>query len=61
MDSAREPNEGTGLVQLQCRICEHHGFRSLEGVHVLFGGRHEYVCGYGPSTTSSPSCFLNLP
>ena len=32
-------------------MCQHRGFRSLEGVQVLFGGRHEYVCGYGPSTT----------
>ena len=43
--------EGTGLAQVQCDMCQHRGFRSLEGVHVLFGGRHEYVCGYGPSTT----------
>ena len=49
--SLAESIEGTGLARVQCRICQHRGFRPLEGLHVLFGTRHEYVCGYGPSTT----------
>jgi hypothetical protein len=51
IDAARKPIETIGLERVQCDICQHRGFRSLEGVHVLFGGRHEYVCGYGPSGT----------
>src|SRR5688500_5175301 len=51
IDSAPRRIQGTGLVRVQCGMCQHGGFRSVEGVQVLFGGRHEYVCGYGPSTT----------
>lgn len=40
-----------GLTQVQCHTCHHRGFRSIDGVQVLFGGRHEYVCGYGPSSS----------
>ena len=39
-----------GLQRMACRICRHRGFRALEGVQVLFGGRHEHVCSYGPFT-----------
>ena len=51
IESAPKRIEGTGLTRVQCGTCQCRGFRSLEGVQVLFGGRHEYVCGYGPSTT----------
>ena len=40
-----------GLQRMACRICRHRGFRALEGVQVLFGGRHEHVCEYGPSSS----------
>ena len=43
---------GTGLQGLRCRVCKHQGFRTLEGIHVLFGTRHEHVCSYGPSAQS---------
>ncbi|MCC2643034.1 MAG: hypothetical protein K0S45_3447 [Nitrospira sp.] len=39
-----------GLQRVQCGVCEHRGFRALNGVHVLFAGRHEHVCSYGPFT-----------
>ncbi len=42
--------EGTGLAAVSCRACGQRGFRSREGIHTLFGGRHEHVCAYGPST-----------
>ena len=51
IESVKKRTKGTGLEQIQCGVCQHRGFRSLGGVHVLFGGRHEYVCGYGPSAT----------
>jgi hypothetical protein len=50
IDSATKCIKDSGLGRVQCRMCQHRGFRSLEGVHVLYGGRHEHVCGYGPST-----------
>lgn len=50
MDSVTDRIAAKGLAPVQCRVCQHRGFRSLEGVYVLFGGRHEYACGYGPST-----------
>ncbi len=51
IDSTSKRTKGSGLARVQCGLCQHRGFRSLEGVHVLFGGRHEYVCGYGPSSS----------
>jgi hypothetical protein len=41
--------EGTGLEALVCSACGHRGFRAKDGVQILFGGRHEHVCSYGPS------------
>ena len=43
---------GTGLQVLRCPICKHRGYRSLEGLRVLFGTRHEHGCTYGPSIQS---------
>ena len=56
IESVKKRTKGTGLEQIQCGVCQHRGFRSLGGVHVLFGGRHEYVCGYGPSATVLAIC-----
>ena len=42
--------DGTGLEALRCPACGHRGFQSRDGIRILFGGRHEYVCSYGPST-----------
>jgi hypothetical protein len=41
--------EGTQLDALVCSTCGHRGFRAKAGVQILFGGRHEHVCIYGPS------------
>lgn len=43
---------GTGLQVLRCSTCKHRGYRSLEGLRVLFGTRHKHVCTYGPSIQS---------
>lgn len=40
---------GTGLERLCCPVCDHNGFRAVEGIRKLFGGQHEHVCSYGPS------------
>jgi hypothetical protein len=42
--------EGTGLQAVQCLDCGHHGFISTDRIILLFGGGHEQVCMYGPST-----------
>jgi hypothetical protein len=41
--------DGTGLQSFRCPACGHRGFQAREGIHSLFGGHHEHVCGYGPS------------
>ena len=41
--------DGTGLEALVCAACGHRGFRAKADVQILFGGRHEHVCSYGPS------------
>lgn len=42
--------DGTGLEALRCPACGHRGFQAQDGIRVLFGGRHEHVISYGPST-----------
>jgi hypothetical protein len=42
----------TGLECLHCGHCGHRGMKAREGVHLLFGGQHEYVFTYGPSPSS---------
>ncbi|MCC2641366.1 MAG: hypothetical protein K0S45_1779 [Nitrospira sp.] len=39
----------TGLEGLVCAICGHRGFRSREGVMLLFRGGYEFKFSYGPS------------
>lgn len=41
-----------GLQPLVCPVCNHSGYRALQGIRVLFATRHEYVCNYGPSLQS---------
>jgi len=41
-----------GLCALVCPVCGHSGYRSCDGIRVLFATRHEYVCSYGPSLKS---------
>lgn len=41
--------DGSGLRVWRCSACRHQGFRAEEGLRLLFGGRHEHVCTYGPS------------
>ncbi len=41
--------DGTGLEALVCSTCGHQGFRATGGIQILFGGRHEHLCIYGPS------------
>jgi hypothetical protein len=48
-DIAYAGRKARELQALRCPHCAQQGFRSGEGVHVLFGGRHEYVCSYGNS------------
>ncbi|CBK41967.1 protein of unknown function [Nitrospira defluvii] len=39
----------TGLDVLVCTQCRHRGFRSREGVILLFRGGYEFKFSYGPS------------
>ena len=39
----------TGLELLVCMACGHRGFRSREGVILLFRGGYEFKFSYGPS------------
>ena len=48
-EPAMKSLDGTGLESLTCGACGHRGFRSQGGIQMLFGGRHEHVCSYGPS------------
>jgi hypothetical protein len=41
--------DGTGLETLVCSTCGHQGFRATGEIQILFGGRHEHRCIYGPS------------
>lgn len=45
--SAYDPS--TGLEVLVCAQCRHRGFRSREGVILLFRGGYEFKFSYGPS------------
>jgi hypothetical protein len=38
-----------GLVAVKCQACSHCGFYSCDDIIILFGNRHEQVCGYGSS------------
>lgn len=38
-----------GLERLVCAACGHHGYRSRDGVMLLFRGGYEYKFSYGPS------------
>lgn len=39
----------TGLEAMECPLCGHRGFRSREGVSLLFRGGYEFKFSYGPS------------
>ncbi len=39
----------TGLEPMVCTLCGHRGFRSREGVILLFRGGYEFKFSYGPS------------
>lgn len=39
----------TGLEEWVCALCGHRGFRSREGVILLFRGGYEFKFSYGPS------------
>lgn len=45
--SAYDPR--TGLEPMVCLACKHRGFRSREGVILLFRGGYEFKFSYGPS------------
>lgn len=51
-DSRMRSLTGLGLCALVCPVCRHSGYRSLEGIRLLFATTHEYVCSYGPSIQS---------
>lgn len=51
-DSRMGSMTSLGLCALLCPVCKHSGYRSLEGIRVLFATRHEHVCSYGPSIQS---------
>lgn len=42
-------NSRTGLELMVCTLCGHRGFRSREGVILLFRGGYEFKFSYGPS------------
>lgn len=42
-------NSRTGLDVMVCTLCGHRGFRSREGVILLFRGGYEFKFSYGPS------------
>ena len=42
-------NSRTGLELMICTLCGHRGFRSRDGVILLFRGGYEYKFSYGPS------------
>ncbi len=54
----------TGLDSLVCATCGHRGFRSREGVILLFRGGYEFKFSYGPSlhtvTVVLTSASINL-
>lgn len=39
----------TGLEPMVCPVCGHRGFRSRDGVILLFRGGYEFKFSYGPS------------
>lgn len=45
--SAYDPR--TGLEPMVCLVCGHRGFRSRDGVILLFRGGYEFKFSYGPS------------
>ena len=47
--SAADYDSRTGLESLVCTQCGHRGFRSREGVLLLFRGGLEFKFSYGPS------------
>lgn len=52
LDSRMGSMTAKGLQALVCPVCKHSGYRSLQGIRVLFATRHEHVCNYGPSVQS---------
>ncbi len=48
-DDASGYDSRTGLESLRCARCGHRGFRSREGVILLFRGGYEFKFSYGPS------------
>lgn len=52
LDSRMRSMTALGLQALVCPVCNHSGYRSLQGIRVLFATRHEHVCNYGPSLRS---------
>lgn len=52
LDSRMESMTAMGLQALVCPVCKHTGYRSLQGIRVLFATRHEHVCNYGASLQS---------
>ncbi|WHZ21790.1 MAG: hypothetical protein OJF47_000902 [Nitrospira sp.] len=48
-DEASAFDADTGLEHLVCTACGHRGYRSREGVILLFRGGYEYKFSYGPS------------
>jgi hypothetical protein len=42
-------NPRTGLELMICTLCGHRGFRSRDGVILIFRGGYEYKFCYGPS------------
>lgn len=50
-DPSRESELPTGLEHLQCGRCGHRGLKAKDGLHVLFAAQHEYLFGYGSSSS----------
>ncbi len=41
-----------GLHAVQCEMCCHRGYWPEGPILILFGGQHEQLCSYGPSTVT---------
>ncbi|WP_447599401.1 hypothetical protein [Nitrospira sp. Nam80] len=50
-DHAREPGLHAGLEALKCGRCGHRGLRAKDGFQVLSTAGHEYLLGYGSSSS----------
>ena len=50
-DPASEPGLHSALEALQCGRCGHRGLRAKDGLQVLSTAQHDYLLGYGSSSS----------